>query len=378
MNKKLHLSKFFLIALVILFGGWGEIAHQTINTNMFKCLPVEMVEFKTWKDYIINHASDADERKDKDPNEAPKHSINLDSYPEFLLNGKITQNMDTLIILYGSSHVFDEGILPWAIIDTYNALKNYFIIRDWKSAKQTAADLGHYIGDSFMPFHTRKDKGYNELHQRFENDLIDFYSNQIDFVNKPAIKIPNIENFVFELLYRNFTYADSIIAADIFAQDLAGSVESDLYFSTLWSKSKNFAGYLFSNAANSYASLIYSAWSEAGCPPFNTTSVDEKNIENIYYKLNQNFPNPFNPTTKINYTVPSAEISLMKFLQIKVYDILGNEVATLVNEEKPAGNYEVEFSAGSCGDGSRLSSGIYFYILKVDNFTECRKMMLIK
>ena len=101
--------------------------------------------------------------------------------------------------------------------------------------------------------------------------------------------------------------------------------------------------------------------------------VDESNQvppDNI--NLSQNYPNPFNPTTKIEYSVPTVGISLMKFLQLKVYDILGNEVATLVNEEKPAGNYEVEFN------GNHLSSGIYFYVLKVGENRFTKKMCLIK
>ncbi|MEJ2507843.1 MAG: T9SS type A sorting domain-containing protein, partial [Ignavibacteriaceae bacterium] len=72
------------------------------------------------------------------------------------------------------------------------------------------------------------------------------------------------------------------------------------------------------------------------------------------FKLEQNYPNPFNATTKIKYTIPDVGSSFMKFIKINVYDILGNEIAILVNEEKPAGNYEVEFNA------SNFSSGIYF------------------
>jgi hypothetical protein len=89
--------------------------------------------------------------------------------------------------------------------------------------------------------------------------------------------------------------------------------------------------------------------------------------------LSQNFPNPFNPSTVISFQLPvTSKVSL------KVYDILGNEVATLVNEEKPAGSYEVEFSAGSRRDGSNLSSGIYFYVLKAGENRFCKKMCLLK
>ena len=95
------------------------------------------------------------------------------------------------------------------------------------------------------------------------------------------------------------------------------------------------------------------------------------------YSLAQNYPNPFNPSTSIQYAVSSRQ-----FVSLKVYDVLGNEVATLVNEEKPAGSYTVEFSAlggsGSGGDASSLSSGIYFYRLEAGNFSETKKMIILR
>jgi len=103
------------------------------------------------------------------------------------------------------------------------------------------------------------------------------------------------------------------------------------------------------------------------------------------FELFQNYPNPFNPNTKIKYTIPAVGTSLMKFpqsVQLKVYDVLGNEVATLVDEEKSAGSYEVEFSAkggsASGGDANNLSSGIYFYQLRAGSFVETKKMVLLR
>lgn len=99
------------------------------------------------------------------------------------------------------------------------------------------------------------------------------------------------------------------------------------------------------------------------------------------YELEQNYPDPFNPDTKIKYTIvpqnlPKGEAfvgtSFMKFVKLKVYDILGNEITTLVNEEKPAGVYEVEFS------GTGLPSGIYFYQLAAGSFTQTKKMILLR
>ncbi len=95
-------------------------------------------------------------------------------------------------------------------------------------------------------------------------------------------------------------------------------------------------------------------------------SVDENVIATVY-KLHQNFPNPFNPTTTIKYQIPELSI-----VTIKIYDILGNELASLINEEKPAGNFEVEFNA------TALSSGIYYYKLVAGDFVDVKKMILLK
>ena len=95
----------------------------------------------------------------------------------------------------------------------------------------------------------------------------------------------------------------------------------------------------------------------------------EENHSNVpdNFILHQNFPNPFNPSTTISWQSPVSS-----WQTLKVYDILGNEVATLVNEEKPAGNYEVNF------DASGLTSGIYFYQLKVGKFVQTKKMILLR
>ena len=92
---------------------------------------------------------------------------------------------------------------------------------------------------------------------------------------------------------------------------------------------------------------------------------DEINLNS--YELKQNFPNPFNPSTQINYNVAESG-----FVNLKVYNILGMEVATLINEYKPAGSYQVSF------DGKDLPSGVYIYNLSVNDFTNTRKMILEK
>ncbi len=110
--------------------------------------------------------------------------------------------------------------------------------------------------------------------------------------------------------------------------------------------------------------------------PYNITPIisgvgDGDELPKVY-SLSQNYPNPFNPTTMIKYTLPKAS-----FVEIVIYDVLGQEVKTLVNEVQEAGYKNVEWN-GMDNGGNVISSGIYFYRMKADNFIEVKKLMVIK
>uniref|UniRef100_A0A7V3E7N0 T9SS type A sorting domain-containing protein n=2 Tax=Ignavibacterium album TaxID=591197 RepID=A0A7V3E7N0_9BACT len=101
-----------------------------------------------------------------------------------------------------------------------------------------------------------------------------------------------------------------------------------------------------------------------------TTLVSVEPINNqipTSFSLEQNYPNPFNPNTTIRYSIPKSS-----FVELKVYDGLGNLIQTLVSENLNAGNYEVQFN------GANLSSGIYYYQIKAGNFTSTKKLVLMK
>lgn len=116
--------------------------------------------------------------------------------------------------------------------------------------------------------------------------------------------------------------------------------------------------YIFINSIND---ILY-------LPVSLVTSIvsEQKNVQ-INFHLEQNYPNPFNPVTTIRYGIPQTS-----FVSLKIYDLLGREVATLVDEYNPAGNYEVKFYA------SRLSSGVYFYKIQAGDYVNVRKMILIR
>ena len=99
-----------------------------------------------------------------------------------------------------------------------------------------------------------------------------------------------------------------------------------------------------------------------------STSINNTNSQiPVSFELFQNYPNPFNPSTLIRF-----QLSAFSHVQLKIFDLLGREVATLFDESKPLGNYEVLF------DGKNLTGGVYFYKLIAGNFIQTKKMLLLK
>jgi ligand-binding sensor domain-containing protein len=166
-----------------------------------------------------------------------------------------------------------------------------------------------------------------------------------------------------------------------FGEDLVGNIYAGTYmvgvYVTLddgntWSKLNDGLPYLDIHAfLSSLDGYMYAGTIGGGLyrsiDPISSIKSGENNFNLESFTLSQNYPNPFNPSTVISYQLP-----VIGFVTLKVYNILGREIATLVNEEKPAGEYKVEFN------GNNLPSGIYFYQLKAGSFAEIRKMVLLK
>lgn len=126
----------------------------------------------------------------------------------------------------------------------------------------------------------------------------------------------------------------------------------------------------FSNSSDGWAvgeRGVILKWYGGTLPDIPVSVEDNKNNIPLEFRLEQNFPNPFNPSTTIEYSIPKQS-----HVSIKVYDLLGREITTILNEAKPAGNYSVNF------DGSGLSSGVYFYKLTAGGFNQTKKLILAK
>ena len=111
-----------------------------------------------------------------------------------------------------------------------------------------------------------------------------------------------------------------------------------------------------------------------------TNIISKSDIKSMFYTLEQNYPNPFNPSTTIHYSLPNSsaegEKQQTKNVKLIVYDVLGREIAVLVDEKQKPGKYEVEFNPSA--DRVELTSGIYFYRLRTGDFAETKKMVLVK
>jgi hypothetical protein len=366
--KKLFLSSIALLALSIILISWGSVGHRKISEASSLSFNQDMKDFLTWTSFLADHASDADYRKGSDSTEDKKHYIDIDNYNLFVTTGRIPQTLDSVYVMYGSSTVLGNGILPWATINTFDSLRNCFQRHDFEKAKVFAADLGHYVADGHMPMHITKNyngqyTGATGIHSRYESTMIGSYISQITYTGESITQIINVNQYVFDYLYANYPYVNSILLADSYAKTL-GTISSTAYKTALWTKTKDFTIPLFKRASHALAELIYTAWVQAGSPSLiNTTSISDPSLLSNFV-LNQNLPNPFTSTTRINYSLNDNTKVLMQ-----VRDINGSIIATLVDDVLPAGNHSCEWTP------ENIPAGIYYLVLNAGKSVQVKKMV---
>jgi len=373
MNNR-HITFFLLLVSIIFIYGWGANGHKIINRRSTFSFPSPLT-FLNWADLLAAHSSDADYRRSSDPNEAPRHFIDIDNYPEYIATGRIPQDLDSLIAIHGSTFVYDNGILPFSIMATADSIKKYFQLQNYPKAMLHAADLGHYVGDGHNPLHiTRNYNGQytnqNGVHSRYETQLINRDSGNIIYSFESAVYIPNINQFVFDFLYNNYTYVDSVLKYDSIANAMAPGYGT-AYYQRYWQLAGNFTIMLFNNASHFISSLIYTSWVNAGGAvsiSATETSLPEKPF------LAQNYPNPFNPSTKIKFGIPDLHHynSGGSHTKLTIYDISGKEITNLINQQLQPGTYEVVWNAAD------HPSGTYFYKLSAGDYSDSKRMFLLK
>ena len=297
---------------------------------------------------------------------------------------------------------------PMTILKTSNGGNNWNIINNSYMIGENAKDVfyqisfpslltGFIAGDKSNKLYKTSDGGYNweEIQLPvFFNDfsLVSFYNDKLGFIigSENLSKINLYRTTDGGVNWKRIEIVPKTSVCDIeFLPNSPNNIwfsdYDNLYFSSdtgdTWSIIKladsvlgarnieflnDFVGFILCDN-----SKFYSTKNNGGM----FTGVEEIGFEfPDKFFLSQNYPNPFNPSTTISFTVPSSTeyYSVLQNVTLKVYDIFGNEVATLVNERKPAGMYNVQFIMNNA------SSGVYFYTLKAGSFTETKKMLLMK
>ncbi|HAN00449.1 MAG TPA: hypothetical protein DCQ26_17790 [Marinilabiliales bacterium] len=366
-HKSLKIIVPALLTLSFLLISWGGTGHYSITENAALSFNEEMQPFNDWLLYIAEHSSDADDRKSEDPDEGVRHYIDIDNYPEFVTNGLISQSMTEMISLHGQYTVYDNGVLPWTTIQTYDSLRECLHRRDWEQAKYYAADLSHYVGDGYMPMHITKNyngqyTGNDGIHSRYESTMINAHIGQIQYVGKPLNLIDNVSDYVFSYLYANYKYVDSILDADDYAKTFSTNTSSTAYKDALWSESQYFTARLLNDASHALAELMYNAWVEAGKPSLNGTGITINELSHVDFTI---YPNPSTGNTTIALAVSNPTRIL-----VQVRDITG-KIAAPVTENILSTNFN-----SLTLETSQLPNGIYLVEAVTETSKQVKKLVL--
>lgn len=273
LNKSLKrfVQYFIIIALAFTLISWGDVGHSIISVRSQLSFNEEMDIFNSWLPYLAEHSSDPDKRKKDDPEEGPKHYIDIDNYPSFNSQGSIPQNMDSCIAIYGSSFVGKNGSLPWATLTSYDSLVSCLRRGDELSGKKHAADLCHYIADGHMPLHLTKNydgqfTGNKGIHFRYEVEMINEYHSEIQYNGHEIKAIDNVRDYIFDYIYKNYNSIQAILEADDESTELDPTMTTEEYYDKLWSMTKGVTISLFESASHAIAELLYTAYLESGEP----------------------------------------------------------------------------------------------------------------
>jgi hypothetical protein len=350
------------LALVILLSSWGNSGHRKINRYASLSFPVSMSAFTVWADSLSAHASDADARKGWDPEEAPRHYIDLENFPMFVAEGRVPLTYDSALALYGTAFLSENGNLPWATRSTFDSLVSAFSAHNWHAAIRYASDLGHYVGDGHMPLHLTANydgqlSGQDGIHSRYESSMIYYFLSEIWISGVTADTISDISSYIHTYIYHNHSYCDSVLLADSIAHAQAGNTGSYNYYSKLWLHTSGFTKQLFNLASRRLGELIFNAWLRAGSPPFNTTSGWYDDRTDVVV-----FPNPCRELLALRIEIPGTDSVYAKVTSsdgrhhsmevVRMHN--GSDIFIISTKNLPSGLYFGRLHAGGKSQAFRF------------------------
>ena len=255
---------------------WGFNGHRFITERAIDLLPPEIRPFfAANRVQVVEHSIDPDTYRTMGfTEEPPRHFIDLDAYGPFPFTN-LPRDMKEAIAVRGQDFVTKNGTVPWRTEEVYALLRTAFrdlatvgYARD--NVKLFSSVIAHYVGDSHQPLHAALNydgqvTNQQGIHARFETELFDRYRDRLRIAPAPAAQIPNVREFMFTTLTDSFRQVDAILAADLEA--IKGrTLYDDGYFAVMFEKTGPIMEKRMSAAASAVASMIMSAWIEAGRP----------------------------------------------------------------------------------------------------------------
>ena len=289
----------------LLVNAWGFWAHQRINHYACFTLPPAMFAFyKVNIDYITSHAVDPDQRRYSDPDEAPRHFIDIDHYGSV---EAIPFRFDDAVCMYSADTVQAHGIVPWAIQDFYFRLVKAFSSKDVGHILYYSACLGHYIGDAHVPLHCTHNyngqfTGQNGIHGFWESRLPELFGSEYDYLSDRATYIDHPLKRAWITIRHSSEAVDSVLS---FEKNLNDQVADDLKY-TFELRGQFLVRTYSTNYSKAYDTMLdgqverrmrcavqcvgdywYSAWVDAGMPDLSLLCIDEKmKIDSGDYQFN--------------------------------------------------------------------------------------------
>lgn len=348
---------------------WGSGTHHYIAQNYSQHLPTYMDGLRAYDATVDAHCTDADTRKPSTPGESYKHYIDIDVYPAFLA-GTLTHSRAALEAQYGASTVLNNGVLPWAIGETVTTLTSQFAAQNWSGAALTIADLTHYVGDLNQPLHDTQNydgglTGNSGIHSRYETSMMSSHIAELHTARRPVAFVASPVDFAFDSIGAAWQDVAPIMTADNAAKAASGGAYNTTYYNALWSATQSFTRPRIDAATWMTASLVYTAWVNAGQPtvPGSSTGVAPEPLATLSLAAG---PSPFRDALTVRWSAAGP-------VHIDVLDVRGARVARLADGAGGAG--AATWRPGA--NGERPRPGVYFVRLSGANVSQVKRVTLL-
>ena len=359
-------SGLLLLASATSAWAWGSTGHHYIAQHYSQHLPPGLDGLRTYDSVVDLHVMDPDNRKSSIPSEAPRHFIDIDSYPEFAA-GTLSHDRATLEAEYGTSTVTSRGVLPWAVGEVTTYLTTLFQQADFDSVALEIADLCHYVGDGHQPLHCTYNydgqyTGNNGIHSRYESTML---NTNIGDVHTPPETVDYYSSPVdemFDVIGNSWNQIPTVLNGDNVAKAAAGGATSgSLYYGTLWQETQPMTEQQLSEASRITASYVFTAWVNAGSPPVPGSTVVAATAGVAGAASLELASNPARGAVGLRFRAGSPP-------RIDVFDVRGAHVSSW-SAVAPGGTY-------SWSPGGR-QAGIYFVQLTVPGVRVVRRVAFL-